>query len=870
MESNSSVRTASDNEKIVGSDPVLLRAERISKTYGGIYALKSGTVEVVAGSVTGLVGENGAGKSTLVKVLSGVVERDAGSIELLGESLPLRFGVAGAAARGIRVVHQDQPVIGNLPAGNSVFLGNEHLLDNASPRSLRQAAEAILRDELGWPIGLGRLGRDLAPDERVAVAIAGALVAKPKILILDEPTAYLDRSEAKRVFQMIEVLKQRDIGVLYISHFIGEVFEICDQVTVVREGETVWSSPVSATVPDHVVREMVGRSINTSLTRGERVTENEAIAPTVEVNNLILRRGGDPLSFSIKPGQIVSIVGLEGSGVADVSDILSGNRKRWVGSIRIGDRSARLGHPRRAAREGVLYVPRDRSKRGMFPDLSVRENLVAKRLKDIARYGLLGRRSEKSEAFEIARDFGVRMPSLDVPVSALSGGNQQKTLVGRVLRPTGSLVVLDEPTVGVDIGSREEIYVAVDSLRQKGVAVLLLTSDVAEALRVSDRVIVLHRGDPVLAVDVASLGADAQERVVGAVTGASSTDKEAVKTQPVRSTKKTVFKGRRLSLNPAQLVVASIIVLLYGIISFNNPLFLSWSNLVVILGAGAAPGLLAAGISLTLMVNGWDMNIGGMSQLAGGVFTLQVLSNAQSSLGMATFETLALAAILGLIAALLVGLLKLPGFVVTVGLLFVSLGLHLLNMGGVDRQLPATALIGKLGPEGFWNGLSLGSVIAVLIIIVLAVFLRRSVFGLRLRAAEQGRELSDLRGINPLRLIIFAYVGSSLLGGLGGISRTLYGTGASATNQSITLLLVAVAGSFLGRAFTRNGAFSPTAAFVAGIVLAGIENGLIVMGFSNQASSLVMGIVLFVAIAGGTVATRSNRPRFVIGQEKVI
>jgi ABC-type sugar transport system ATPase subunit/ribose/xylose/arabinose/galactoside ABC-type transport system permease subunit len=862
-------------------DRIILDGAHISKRYGGTYALRDAQLTARAGRVHGLVGENGAGKSTLAKIISGVVDRDGGDLYLDGESLPLSFEVRGAQARGIRVVHQDQPVIANMSAATSVFLGNElkeRPSSKANVQSFRSEAERILLTELGWQMDMSRLGRDLLPDERVAVAVAGALVGERKVLILDEPTAYLDRSEVSRVFRIVESLKARGIAVIYISHFLDEIFSICDDLTIVRDGQTVWSGEVSSTTSAEVVRRMVGKDLDTTVMREAGLDRSAAGGISVcEIHDLSVADRLASFSLKVEAGETVAVVGLGGSGTAVLADVLSGSAKNWAGKVTIAGKRARLQTPHGAGRDGVMYVPRDRHSKGIFPDLSLRENLVVKRLRDLGRFGVVNSSVENSAARSIVSVFGVVAPSLGAPITTLSGGNQQKAIVGRVLSGSGKLVVLDEPTVGVDVGSREEIYGTVAQLRRDGAGILLITGDVEEALRVSDRVVVLFRGREVLSSSVSELGHEAREIVVSAVVGAGTAVASAA---PLAENRESAaaeaglpvlgagYRPRRHPFNASQVGVMGMMLAIYVAVALRNSDFLAPSNLLAIFGTGASAGLLAAGISLALMVNGLDINIGGVAQLAGGVLAVGAFSAAGASLGLATLAAVGIGLSLGLISGLLVGYLKIPGFVVTLGALFVSLGLHLLVMGGIDRTLSPTAISSVLGAGGI-AGVSGAALLALGLVALVWLLLRNTTPGLWLRAAEQGTPLMLLRGIRLPRVILLAYVGSALLGTAGGLVRTLYGGGASATDQSSILLLLAVAGAFLGRAFTRNGGFNPLTAFVGGLLLAGIENSLIVVGFSNQASGLVEGLVLLVAIAGSTLAVR-KRPRFSVGQEKVI
>jgi simple sugar transport system ATP-binding protein len=473
-------------------------AEHVSKSFGETAALVGVSLSVRAGECHGLVGRNGAGKSTLVSLLTGLTRPDRGSIRLAGESAP---GLAdrGAWLARVACVYQRSMVVPPLTVAENVFLnrpaGGEGPVVNW--RRMRAEARALML-EWGFDVDVDQEAGRLTVEQRQIVEIARALSIGARFLILDEPTAALEKAAVERLFERVRRMRGGGVGVLYISHHLEEIYEICDRVSVLRDGELVLSGDVGGISQANLVAAMVGSA------PPRRATVIDAVKTRVEPGDIRLQvdhvvvfsRAGSvaDVSLSVRAGECVGLVGLDGSGSATVADAVVGLVKPRSGSIAINGSPVPQGKVDSTLRRGVGYVPQDRHARGFAPQLGVAENLTLAVLDRLARrFGLVSFAKRDAIARRQAEQLQIVARSLQQPVSSLSGGNQQKVVVGRALAPDPNVLVVVNPTVGVDVASKEALLDALDRARDRGVA-LLLVSDDFEDLRVCTRLVVMVRG----------------------------------------------------------------------------------------------------------------------------------------------------------------------------------------------------------------------------------------------------------------------------------------------------------------------------------------------------------------------------------------
>jgi ABC-type sugar transport system ATPase subunit len=465
----------------------LLEVAGLTKSFPGVRALEGVDFDLAPGEVHALVGENGAGKSTLIKTLGGALVPDAGRILLEGAPLPLGDPLL-ARRRGIRIVYQELTLVPELTAAENIFLGRELGRPLLRRAEMARAAQALL-DELGANVPASAPARLLSVAQQQMVEIARALGGESKVLILDEPSAALSGLEVERLFAVLRTLRQRGLGVVYISHRLEEVFALADRVTVLRDGRRVTSAPVAGLDRAQLIRLMVGRDVADefpprSSSPGETVLEVRGLRSGCSVKDA---------SFDVRRGEIVGLAGLVGAGRTSVALALFGALPAQ-GQVRLEGRPVRFRSPADAIDAGLGYVTEDRKGRGLFPLLGAGENMTITHLRAFSRNGLLSSARARAAAAAAARDFDLRAASLDQRAATLSGGNQQKLLLARYLMRPRTLLILDEPTRGIDVGAKAEIYALMNRLTASGLAILMISSELPEVLAMSDRVVVMHEG----------------------------------------------------------------------------------------------------------------------------------------------------------------------------------------------------------------------------------------------------------------------------------------------------------------------------------------------------------------------------------------
>ena len=469
-------------------NPPMLEVTGLSKSYGAIHALKSADFELRAGEVMALLGENGAGKSTLVKALAGLVRPDEGDIRIDGRAADL-FPAARAEAAGVAVVQQEISLVLTMSVAENVFLGNRRVGNWHTPAALRELAEPHLQ-RVGLSGSAGRLAGDLPIAERQLVEVARLLAREARIFIFDEPTAALADAEIERVHQVVRALVAAGHAVIYVTHRLAEVFEIADRVTVFREGESYPALEVAKLDMDRIVERMLGRSLeNMYPARSTHFGETALAAEDLRAEGL-----AQPVNLEVREGEILGLVGQMGSGTTNVLEALAGARRVQSGTVKVRGEPARLGQLRDAIRHGVGYCSADRKGDGLFLIRTTMENLVAPALRRISPGGWVSRRRERKLSADIARLFTIDPRRIPHSVETLSGGNQQKVALGKWAGIQPSVLLVDEPTRGVDVGARAEIYSHLRSLAEGGMAVVFASSDGQEVLGLADTVATFYRG----------------------------------------------------------------------------------------------------------------------------------------------------------------------------------------------------------------------------------------------------------------------------------------------------------------------------------------------------------------------------------------
>jgi len=475
---------------------MILRMEGVSKAFPGVQALDNVDFEVAPGEVLALVGENGAGKSTLMKILSGAYRRDAGRVFLNGQETEIE-SPHHAQQLGIAIIYQEFNLTPNQTAAANVFIGREpcrlqlgRLISIVDRRRMEQEAQAQL-DRVGARVPATALIRDLSVAEQQMVEVAKALAVDARIIIMDEPTSALGEDEVEKLFEIVATLKSQGIAVVFITHRLEEVFRIADRVVVLRDGQRVGSMSIDEATPEKIIHLMVGRELGDMFSK----LEGEIGAPLLEVRGLTRHGVVEDVSFTLRRGEILGFAGLVGAGRTETVRLLFGADPKDAGEVYVRGELVKIGSPMDAVRAGIGLVPEDRGNQGLVLDLPVLENIVLPTLDHYAYVGFwMNRRGLQDTAQDYVDRLNIRTPHLQQKAMFLSGGNQQKTVVAKWLASEPRVLIMDEPTRGIDVGAKAEVHALMSRLAQAGVGIIMISSELPEILGMSDRVLVMCEG----------------------------------------------------------------------------------------------------------------------------------------------------------------------------------------------------------------------------------------------------------------------------------------------------------------------------------------------------------------------------------------
>lgn len=839
-----------------GASPLVIEAHGLVQTFPGVRALDGVDFEVRRGEVHALVGQNGAGKSTLVKVLTGVYIPDDGRLVVDGQDVRFR-SPNDAVDRGISIVHQDSPLVAQFDVMRNVFLGREisrrGVLDFGAMRSATADALRLI----GAQFGPDMLVRDLSVGQREQVAIATALAQKPSVLILDEPTASLGAEEVDRLFQVIRSLRDSGVTVVYISHHLDEVFRIADRITVLRDGRRVGTMDVSAASRTDVIRMMVGRELG-QLYPKEEVPIGELV---LEVKGLRQGRAVRDVSFVAHRGEILGLAGLVGAGRTETALTIFGALQRSAGEVLLDGRPIAPRSPHEAKGLGIALIPEDRRAEGLVTDRSVRENLTLASLDKWSRFGLVRGALERAAASGVVASLNIATPSLEQLTRNLSGGNQQKIVIGRWFAADAKVYLFDEPTTGVDVGAKVEIYREMTALARAGAVVIVISSDFDELAGMCDRVVVLKKGRVVKELkrgetgvqeilhwatggDIAPGGtAEVGPAAMAVVAGEATSGATA----PARAGRLDLgFLLGRGGVTAGMLAV----LVLFGI---GAPNFFAPDNVFVVLKQGSTLALLALALTIVLVAGGFDMSVGGVSQLATNLSAGTLIAG----FGTAAAVGIGAAAgfVFGVVNAILIVLIGIPPFVGTLGTMFVAIGLSFAYNGGQALTLHDQPTFFFLG-QGTIGPIPFIFVIVVVLALGLHFGLKRTAIGLRMYAVGENPAAARLRGVSRGRALFIASVIGGLLAGVTGVMFASYAYGASALATGLDFLISALAAAFLGSVLSKTGELDVIGTVVAAIFIQSINNGLILNGASNLMLPGIQGAILIISILFGVIRRR--------------
>lgn len=464
----------------------------ISKAFDGNTVLKDVQFSLQKGEIHALMGENGAGKSTLMKILTGIHVHDTGEIKLNGELVNFK-NPKEAERAGIAVIHQELNILPDLTVAENLFLGNEKVYGKSGilkTKQMNAEAKKIL-SALGLDEDVKTLTGELSVGKQQIIEIAKAMSSNAEVIIMDEPTAALTDREIESLFETIKGLQANGVSFVYISHRMEEIFSICDRITILRDGDFVGVKKIRETSFDEIVQMMVGRQL------GERFPARNSAIGEVKLAAQGLTRNGcfEDISFELRKGEVLGISGLMGAGRTEVVQSLFGYRKLNKGSLVLDGKPVKIKNPQQAIKLGLGYVTEDRKSEGLIVEFSVKENLSLTNFQKVSSNGILNTRNEKELYESMVERLGVRVSGPEQAAKSLSGGNQQKVVIAKWLGIEPEVLILDEPTRGVDVGAKKEIYNIINELAERGVAILMISSELPEIIGMADRVLVMHEGN---------------------------------------------------------------------------------------------------------------------------------------------------------------------------------------------------------------------------------------------------------------------------------------------------------------------------------------------------------------------------------------
>lgn len=467
----------------------ILEMKEVEKKFPGVKALSDMHLNVYKGQIMALLGENGAGKSTLMKILSGVYKKDKGKIIYKNEELEIE-GPKEAQEKGIAIIHQELNLIEELTIGENIFLGREFKKKNnlIDWKKIFKESEKLLT-ELNINISPREKIKNLSIGNKQMVEIAKALSLDAELIIMDEPTDALTDKETESLFSVIKKLKEKEKSIIYISHRLKEIFEICDDITVIRDGKFIAEKKVNEITEDELIEMMVGRKLTEQFPYKQSKT-GETLLKIKNLNNKYIK----DISFDLKKGEILGIAGLMGAGRTELAKSIYGNYKINSGEIILLNETIKIDSEKKALEKGISYVSEDRKKDGLVLGMTVKENISLSSLKKLTKNLIINLNKEQNVARDYVEKLSIKTPSINQKLKNLSGGNQQKVSISKCLMTEPKVLILDEPTRGIDVGAKKEIYDLINQLKDEGLGIIMISSEIPELLGMSDRILVMHEG----------------------------------------------------------------------------------------------------------------------------------------------------------------------------------------------------------------------------------------------------------------------------------------------------------------------------------------------------------------------------------------
>lgn len=734
---------------VAGTTPEFVRIAGVSKSFGGVQALVDVNLEILPGEIHALCGENGAGKSTLIKVLGGIHEPDSGQVLIAGRELPP--SVAAATELGVGVIHQESVVCPHLNAVDNIFIGREL---HSPLRFIMDWSEMTtqskhLLNELGESIDLSVPVGSLSVAQRQLIGMARALSQNSRLLILDEPTASLSAQEVDALFRIIRKLRQHGVSILYVSHRMEEIFALADRVTVLRDGRHVKTLPREGLTVEALVELMVGREVEPLKRDG---------LPNPQANTIVLAVDGltregefHDICLKVCKGEIVGLAGLVGAGRSEVANAIFGITTYDSGSVTISDDPLKPGSISTSVKKGIALVPEDRQHLGLILPMSVSENLSMAVLRSLSSKGRINRQAERGLAEKLTEELHIRAARTSLPAEALSGGNQQKITLGKWLAAKPRLLILDEPTRGVDVAAKAEIHRRIREIASHGVAVLLISSELPEMLMLSDRILVMRQG--AISAEYSHEQATEQKILAAALPKSDRAEHKWLAGTVGVSHSRSIFKHREVWL-------ALLIALTIGYVGLSKPSFLDLGNLIDVAAEAAPTIILACAMTFVVVTGEIDISVGSVIGVSGAILGITCYGpDPPMSVAMGVICTLIAATAIGAINGVLVTWGRVPSIIATLGMLTALRGLTKLVMQGssIDgrpeslRVLATERLLGL--PFSVWA--------AVILACVLAYVAGWTRLGRRIYAVGSNQKAAPLLGVSVrwTKFVVFTLSG---------------------------------------------------------------------------------------------------------------
>lgn len=821
----------------------LLQMSGVSKQFGSTVALAEVDFECSAGEIHALVGENGAGKSTLLKILTGAVQPDKGEILLAGENAYIR-SPRDALNRGIAMVHQELSVLSNLTVAENILLGQEPAIMGILQRGeLRKRAEsAMTRFGFGLSIRPEEKLDRLDVGQRQAVEICKALAVNARILVLDEPTAALGEEESRQLFSLLRSLKDHNLGIVYVSHHLKEVMSLADQITVLRDGRRTLTAPVDEVTEESLIESMVGRSVGEMFP--SRIFSENGHAPVLLAKGIGYGSRLTSIDLSVRPGEIIGVTGLQGAGQQTLGQILAGLIKPTRGELTVNPTANEKAR-------AVAYVPEDRKQEGLALNRPVRENLTATTLSRVLHFGrLMSVRRERKFADEVGSLVSLK-GDLEAEVRFLSGGNQQKTLIARCLAERPDVLILDEPTRGVDVGARRDIYEVIHEVANEGAGIVMISSDLLELEGLCDRIIVLRKGKV-----AAELQGDeaTEDEIVRHAQGFYQEPDQYEERKAASDADDESWAGslhQRLLSGEALIPLSALaLIFLIGAISADG--FLEIGNLKNLARQTVVVGLVGLGQLFVILTAGIDLSIGAAVGLT-NLLSTDMMLNTELPILVIIALAIATGVAIGFTNASLVRF-GMPAFLATFAMLSILRGI-------IVWRYPES--IGPV-PRSFWAlsrhetfGIPTAFIALVVMIVAVAFLLKRTRLGLHIYAVGEEEEAARVSGIRATATKYAAYIAAGGLAGIAGVFLTSR-VGAGLPNSGTGLELDSIAVVLIGGASLKGGRGTVLGA-IAGVGIVSILSNLLNLWGVDAFYQLIVKGSLIILIAGAWVMLERRR-----------